>query len=171
MDPCDLGPNLRERIKARLRAQAEGVALGRIGFCVYVVAIKDEDISMGRLEDSTGQVMYRVSFTGVVLRPFRNEVTDATVVSVNNHGFFASAGPLHIFVSRHMLPDDCKGGYDHERSAWVSDDKEVEIFAGCGIRLRLLSIKFDQNALTAVGTLKDDFLGVITADGDTAQPL
>mmetsp|Transcript_8927 Transcript_8927/g.17609 ORF Transcript_8927/g.17609 Transcript_8927/m.17609 type:complete len:178 (+) Transcript_8927:109-642(+) len=164
MNPSDLGPNLREKIKTRLRNSVEGAALGRIGYVVYVTEIRDEDISKGQIEDSTGQVTYKVKFQAVVFRPFRLEVLDAVVTTALNYGFFAKAGPLQIFVSRHMMPDDLKEGFDHERSAWVSEDKEVEIRAGSGVRLRLMNVKFDQNSVSAVGTIKDDYLGLVSVD-------
>ena len=125
MDPKDLGPNLRERIKERLRNSVEGTALGKIGYVVHVTDIRDEDISPGKIEDSTGQVAYKIRFQAIVFRPFRHEVLDAVVSTALDYGFFCKAGPLQIFVSRHMMPPDLADGFDHERSAWVSEDKEV----------------------------------------------
>ena len=42
-----------------------------------------------------------VEYSVILLRPFRNEVLD-TVVSMasDSNGFFATVGPLQIFVSR-----------------------------------------------------------------------
>jgi DNA-directed RNA polymerase II subunit RPB7 len=162
MNPPDFGPHLRERIKERLRTSVEGTAMGRIGYVVYITEIQDADISMGKIEDSTGQVTYRVRFKAVVFRPFRNEVLDAVVTTAVNFGFYCKVGPLQIFVSRHMLPDDVKN-FDHDRSSWISDDKEVEIRAGCGVRLRLMSVEIYQNNITAVASIKDDYLGLISA--------
>ena len=42
------------------------------------------------------------------------------------------------------------------------DDKEVEIKKACVIRLRLLGVMCDTTQITAVGTIKDDFLGLIS---------
>ena len=50
---------------------------------------------------------------------------------------------------------------DSIRSSWISDDKEIEIKAGCGVRLRLMSVEIYQNTITAVGTIKDDYLGLV----------
>mmetsp|Transcript_42292 Transcript_42292/g.67713 ORF Transcript_42292/g.67713 Transcript_42292/m.67713 type:complete len:166 (-) Transcript_42292:2449-2946(-) len=164
MNPTDLGPALREKIKERLKNSIEGTAMGKIGYVVYVTEINDSDISRGKIEDSTGQVMYKVKFQAIVFRPFRHEVLDAVVSTALNHGFFCKAGPLQIFVSRHMMPDDLNDGFDHERSAWISEDKEVEIRAGCGVRLRLMNVKFEQNQISAIGTIKDDYLGLVSMD-------
>jgi len=161
MDPPDFGPQLKVKIKERLRASKEGYALGNVGYIVYITEIKDENISRGRIEDSTGQVMYHVTFDAIVFRPFKNEVLDTIVGVSHDQGFFCHAGPLRIFVSRHAMPDDLKDGFDQETSAWVSDDKQVEIKAGCGVRLRLMNVKIEQNEITAVGTINDDYLGLV----------
>jgi len=135
--------------------------MGKIGFVVHIVKI--EDVSAGRIEDSTGQATYKIKFTAIVFRPFRNEVMDAVVSASLNYGFFCRAGPLNIFVSRHLMPEDVNH-FDEERSAWISDDQQVEIRPGCGVRLRLMNIKFDQNTLSAFGTIRDDYLGVVSIE-------
>lgn len=155
MNPPDFGPHLREKIRQRLRSNIEGTALGKIGYVVHIVEIRDEDISKGKIEDSTGQTTYKVKFQALVFRPFKNEVLDTIVTASHNYGFFCKAGPLQIFVSRHGMPDDLKN-FDHENSAWISDDKKISIRAGVGVRLRLMNLKFDQNTISGVGTIKDD---------------
>jgi DNA-directed RNA polymerase II subunit RPB7 len=76
-------------------------------------------------------------------------------------GFFCMAGPLRVFVSRFMMPDDVDE-FQNENHTWVSQDKEVEIRAGCGVRLRIMGVSIDANAISAVGTIKDDHLGLIS---------
>ena len=34
-------------------------------------------------------------------------------------------------------------GYDHELDAWISEDKEVEIKVGCGVRLKIMGTSVD----------------------------
>ena len=35
------------------------------------------------------------------------------------------------------MPEDMFNGFDGQRDSWVSDDREVVISSGCGVRLRL----------------------------------
>merc|ERR1719387_2561853 len=51
-----------------------------------------------------GFVTFPIRFTAVVFRPFKGEVLDAVVTTVNKLGFFADAGPLSVFVSKHQVP-------------------------------------------------------------------
>lgn len=51
-----------------------------------------------------GSVEFRIKYRAIVLKPFKNEVVDAVVVTVNKMGFFAEVGPLNIFISNHVLP-------------------------------------------------------------------
>jgi len=59
------------------------------------------------------------------------------------------------------MPEDMYNGFDVERDAWVSDDKEVVICAGCGVRLRIKGRTVEQGNCTAIGTIKDNYLGLI----------
>merc|ERR1712070_302513 len=105
-----------------------------------------------------------VTYTALVYRCFTNEVVDAQVVVVNQTGFHAKAGPLKIFVSRHQLPNDMRDNYQPEHETFVSNEEEgepIEIRVGCVVRLRLIRGQMKQNEITAVGQIRDDFLGVI----------
>ena len=52
-------------------------------------------------------------------------------------------------------------GFDGERDSWVSDDREVVISSGCGVRLKIRGRTVEQGNITAIGTIKDNYLGLI----------
>lgn len=87
-------------------------------------------------------MVFNVKYSALLLRPFTNEVMDATVSQCNPLGFFAFVGPLRIFVSKHSMPEDMFNGFDGEKEAWISDDKEVEIVRGCPVRLKIKGESF-----------------------------
>ncbi|GLT28270.1 hypothetical protein SLA2020_032140 [Shorea laevis] len=67
-----------------------------------------ENIGKGLIRDGTGFVTFPVKYQCVVFRPFKGEILEAVVTMVNKMGFFAEAGPVQIFVSNHLIPDDMK---------------------------------------------------------------
>ena len=162
LSPQYFGPSMKTRIKDEVNKQVEGKCLGREGYVIAVTSVKDEDVDAGVVEYDTGCVAVNVRYAAILLRPFKNEVLDAIVDDVSELGVFTSVGPLHIFVSRHAMPEDLQNGFDADSDAWLSDDKEVEIKKACVIRLRLLGVMCDTTQITAVGTIKDDFLGLIS---------
>jgi len=58
-----------------------------------------EEISDGRVQDTTGDVIYKVKFKALVFRPFRGEVLDGEVIEINDNGFMIESGPLKSFIS------------------------------------------------------------------------
>lgn len=58
------------------------------------------------------------------------------------------------------MPEDLQN-FNHAEAKWTSDDQQVEINTGIGIRVRIMNLRIDSNKIFAVGTIKDDFLGVI----------
>ena len=132
LEPIHFGSKLKATIVRLLKEEVEGLALAEYGFVVNVIEVKEDQIKSGIIEDDTGNVIFNVKYTALLLRPFKNEVVDATVGQCNELGFFAYVGPLRIFVSKHSMPEDMFNGFDGERDSWVSDDKEVVISAGCG---------------------------------------
>lgn len=68
-------------------------------------AIKDVDKLEGQLKPGRPFATFHVKFSAIVLKPFKNEVIEAQVTEVNKVGIFCDAGPLRVFVSKHV--SDC----------------------------------------------------------------
>ncbi len=161
LEPIHFGQKLKATIIRLLKEEVEGLALANYGFVVNVIEVPEDQIRGNIIEYDTGNVVFFVKYTALLLRPFINEVVDATVAQCNELGFFAYVGPLRIFVSKHSMPEDMFNGFDGERDSWVSDDKEVVISSGCGVRLKIKGRTVEQGNITAIGTIKDNYLGLI----------
>ena len=101
LEPIHFGSKLKATIVRLLKEEVEGLALAEYGFVVNVIEVKEDQIKSGIIEYDTGNVIFNVKYTALLLRPFKNEVVDATVGQCNELGFFAYVGPLRIFVSKH----------------------------------------------------------------------
>lgn len=61
-------------------------------------------------------------------------------------GFFADAGPLQLFVSNHLIPEDFT--YDSTNDpAFVSSDEAVRVQAGAEVRLRIVGTRVDADEI------------------------
>jgi DNA-directed RNA polymerase subunit E'/Rpb7 len=65
----------------QLYRQVEGTCSGRHGYIVAIISV--DGIGSGMVHDSYGFVSFDVKYTAIVLKPFKNEVFDAMVESVN----------------------------------------------------------------------------------------
>ena len=63
-------------------------------------------------------------------------------------GFFAEAGPLQVFVSVHLIPDDFEYNQVDE-PAFVSADEEVRIQQGTEVRLRVVGTRTDASEIVS----------------------
>lgn len=102
MPPEHLGPNLPNLLQQTLLAQVEGHCTGRHGYIIAVLGYERTGKGMVQDGSGTGSVEFKIKYRAIVLKPFKNEVVDAVVVTVNKMGFFAEVGPLNIFVSNHV---------------------------------------------------------------------
>ena len=57
-------------------------------------------------------------------------------------GFFADAGPLQLFVSNHLIPDDFNF-VSADEPAFVSADEAVRVQAGAEVRMRIVGTRMD----------------------------
>lgn len=166
LQPSHFGPKLKATIVRLLKEEVEGLALAEYGFVVNVIEVPEDQIKSGIIEYDTGDVVFNVKYTALLLRPFVNEVLDAVVSQCNTLGFFAYVGPLRVFVSKHSMPEDMLNGWNPDKDSWVSDDKEVVISSGCGVRLRIKGRTVEQGNITAIGTIKDSYLGLVSEEDD-----
>ncbi|XP_022939214.1 DNA-directed RNA polymerase II subunit RPB7 isoform X1 [Cucurbita moschata] len=158
LHPRHFGRNLRENLVSKLMKDVEGTCSGRHGFVVAITGI--ENIGKGLISDGTGFVTFPVKYQCVVFRPFKGEILEAIVTMVNKMGFFAEAGPVQIFVSNHLIPDDMEF-QSGDMPNYTTSDGSVKIQKDSEVRLKIIGTRVDATEIFCIGTIKDDFLGVI----------
>ena len=58
-----------------------------------------ESTTDGRIQDTSGEVIYRVFFKALVMKPFKGEVLDGVIMDVSDNGIMIQSGPLESFIS------------------------------------------------------------------------
>lgn len=142
LSPAYLGPNMQSLVKEYLLNMVEG-SCGSNGYIVAVLEI--DDISEGQVA-LNGQTIFKVCYKALILKPAKGEIIDANVVEMNKMGIFAAVGPLSIFVSNYQIPNFMF---------------ENEIAKDSMVRLKIIATMFDSTKIYAVGTLNDEYLGLI----------
>ncbi|EFC37642.1 predicted protein [Naegleria gruberi] len=126
LHPKFFGPDLTRTLRARLQNDVEGQCTGRDGYIVSVTEITK--IGQGKIGESSGYATFPINYKAIVFKPFKGEVCDAVVYKVTPVGFFASVGPLNVFVSSHAVPDDMKYDGHHTPPRFISEEAQVCIF-------------------------------------------
>jgi len=160
--PQHFGPTLKDYLRQKLIDKVEGSCSGRFGFVICVTEIKS--IGKGRIREGAGIVTFPMKFAAIVFRPFKGEVLDAKVTVVNKLGFFAEVGPLNVFVSKHLIPSDMR--FDQQSNppsyvSQVSDEQPMRVTVASEVRLKLIGTRVDATEIFAIGSIKEDYLGVI----------
>jgi DNA-directed RNA polymerase II subunit RPB7 len=159
LQPAHLGPRMHEHIMTQILEEVEGKCLGKHGYVIRVLSLDDATILPGLIDNDSGCVNVTVIYQAIMLRPFKNEVVDATIFNAaDDSGFFARVGPLEIFIHKFNMPEDTH--FDmNAGDAWVSEDGTIEIKDGSVVRLRIIGVSVDAGQMNAIGTIKDAYLG------------
>ncbi|XP_021715417.1 DNA-directed RNA polymerase II subunit RPB7 [Chenopodium quinoa] len=165
LHPRHFGARLRDKLVSKLMKDVEGTCSGRHGFVVAIMGI--EHVGKGLIRDGTGFVTFPVKYKCVVFRPFKGEILEAVVTMVNKMGFFAEAGPVQVFVSNHLIPDDMEF-QSADTPNYTTSDGSVKIQKDTEVRLKIIGTRVDATEIFCIGTIKDDFLGVISDPGATS---
>ncbi|RDX60619.1 hypothetical protein CR513_61219 [Mucuna pruriens] len=143
LHPRYFGRNLRDNLVAELMKDVEGTCSGRHGFVVSVTGI--ENIGKGLIRVGTGFVTFPVKYQRGVFRPFKGEILEAVVTMVNK-----------------LIPDDVEFQTGDMPNYTTSDGSYVKIQKDSAVRLKIIGTRVDATEIFCIGTIKDDFLGVIS---------
>ncbi|CAG0882392.1 unnamed protein product [Cyprideis torosa] len=159
LHPRYFGPQLMDTVKQKLFTEVEGTCSGKYGFVIAVTTI--DNIGAGLIQPGRGLVVYPIKYKAIVFRPFKGEVLDAVVTQVNKVGLFTEIGPLSAFISRHSIPLDMQFDPNSNPPCYKTEDEEMIIQQDDDIRLRIVGTRVDASDIFAIGTLMDDYLGLV----------
>ncbi len=162
LHPKYFGPQLLETVKQKLFTEVEGTCSGKHGFVIAVTTI--DNIGAGLIQPGRGFVVYPVKYKAIIFRPFKGEVVDAIVTQVNKVGLFCEIGPLTCFISRHCIPPDMDFDPNSNPPCYKTKDESVVIKEDDEIRVKIIGTRVDASDIFAIGTLMDDYLGLVAAD-------
>merc|ERR1712146_510616 len=130
---------------------------------VCVTEVKES--GRGIIHPTTAFATFEVEYDALVFRPFEGEVLDAVVKNVNKMGFFCEAGPLDIFVSNYMIPEDYEfSSVAGAEVCYKSSSDDSIIQRDQEIRVRIVGKRIDPEELFCIGTIKGDYLGPYQED-------
>jgi len=157
LHPSFFGPHMKDVLIHRLHADVEGSCTGRY----FIICVTEHDkITLGRIIPGRGDAEFTLNYRAIVWRPFKGETVDGIVQSVNKIGITVEVGPLNVFISVHMVPSDIK--YDPTSNPpQYTDNNDQTITKGTHIRIKLLGIRSDVGKMMAIGSIKEDYLGVL----------
>ena len=162
LEPKYFGKRLKEHVHKALVEEVEGKCDPSFGFVVAVTKVHPESIKLGKLEEYTGLAVFKIRYDCLVIKPEKGDIIDALVKEVIDDGILCSMGPLDIMVSQHNFDDDDHFALSADKSAWVSEDKEVVIKERCVIRLKVVAVLYQNiRHIFTLGSIKGPFLGLL----------
>ncbi|CAN6862736.1 unnamed protein product [Brassica oleracea] len=157
LNPRFFGRNLRENLVSKLMKDVEGTCSGRHGFVVAITGI--ESVGNGLVRNGTAFVTFPVKYQCVVFRPLKGQILEAVVTLVNK-AMSISFILYDFFFWLHLIPDDTEFQAG-DIPNYTTSDGSVKIQKECEVRLKIIGTRVDATEIFCVGTIKDDFLGVI----------
>ncbi|RPD79407.1 hypothetical protein L226DRAFT_455977 [Lentinus tigrinus ALCF2SS1-7] len=157
LHPSYLDPRMLQFLESKLYSDVEGTCSGQFGYIIAVISILD--IGKGVVVPSSGQAEFVIRYFALVFKPFKGQVVDGVVANVNKMGFFADVGPLNVFVSHQLIPPELKFDPNSNPPSFASEDQIIE--KNTRVRLKIVGTRVDATEIFAIGTIKEDHLGVI----------
>src|SRR4051795_6134596 len=81
LHPSFFGPQMQRFMNDKLHKDVEGTCSGRYGYIVTVVKVTT--IGKGRILPGSGLAEFNVKYQAIVFKPYKGEVVDAVVSTVN----------------------------------------------------------------------------------------
>src|SRR5438045_3974477 len=74
---------MRTYLKHKLLSDVEGTCSGQYGYIICVLDHQNIDISAGNIVPGVGLAEFTVKYQAIIFKPFKGEVVDGTVTTVN----------------------------------------------------------------------------------------
>jgi len=161
LHPKYFGPQTDVYLRDKLHADVEGTCSGRLGYIIAVLGILE--VGKGTIQPGTGMAEFIVKYRAIVYKPFRDETVDGTVKIVNKMGFYVEVGPLTVFVSSHHIPPDMHFDSNANPPCFTNAEEQLSIERNSRVRLKILGTRIDATEIFAIGTIRQDYLGLIQA--------
>ena len=134
-------------IKQKVWNNIKNVCTSQNGFVMELVSI--DQIRMGIVELSTGNVCYPVIYTTRILRPKIGDRVKAEVVTVHKLGFECCVGPFSIFVARVFIPKNYEFEWDVMFGPkYVHKQTKEIIEPGVYVEIELQDVRIIRNTIT-----------------------
>ena len=160
ISPSDLNKDLKKIIRVKLIEDVTGTCNEKYGY--YIKVIKIHEIKNGFIMDGTGDIIFKMKYEVVLLRPFVGEVCDGIIDRVveNNGGLIVKVGPFEVFISHEDIPSIYEK--DTKNNCYVSTkDESDKLQKGEKVRFKYTSSQFVEGIFKPIGTMKEQYLGHI----------
>ena len=157
LTPNQLGKHIKNKIKAKLIEKVQGECTEKYGYLICVIQIND--IPNGMIMDTSGNILFNVSFKAIVMKPFEGEVCDGVIESVTKYGIIVSVCPIKSFISKSDFPPNFE--YDENNNTYNSYESG-KLEKGTEIRFRIKKLQYDNNGFRPLGTMRESYLGPIS---------
>lgn len=156
LPPSVLSKNIKNIIKSKLLDKVQGSVSEKYGYIICVVNV--DDTPNGKILDTTGDLLFTVSYRAVVMKPFRGEVCEGVIYKLDQFGIHVAVGPMSVYISNFNFPPQFK--YNEVNKIYVSDTNE-QLKENTTVRFRITGIQYIQKEFKPTGTMSEDYLGIM----------
>mmetsp|Transcript_20282 Transcript_20282/g.22977 ORF Transcript_20282/g.22977 Transcript_20282/m.22977 type:complete len:168 (+) Transcript_20282:2-505(+) len=159
--PDLLGPNLESTIEKKLIESVEGEVSGKHGYIISILTIAPGWKKSGKIKDTSGDVLFTLSYRALLFKPYKNEVLLAVVHRVEPDGIYCLVGPMEIFLSQKQLPAEFSFDDSAGVNAYISEDRRDEIKPNTDLRVKIIGLSLETDRMSVVGVINEDYLGIV----------
>ena len=158
LSPSDLGKDLKKIIKIKLINQVTGTCNEKFGY--YIKVINIGEIKNGFILEGSGNIIFKMTYKVVLLRPFKNEVSDGIVHQITGGNILVKVGPMVVFIEKNKIPQDFE--YDAKNECYKNKKDSSDIIkVGEKVRFKYIEIQYSPNEFRPIGTMFEKYLGHI----------
>ena len=159
ISPSDLNKDLQRIIKVKLLEQIVGTCNSKYGYFIKIIDV--DKIHNGLIMDGTGDIVFKIRYQVVFMRPFVNEVCEGIIEDVFDvGGFHVRVGPMLVYISHDNVHPLYK--LDKANRCYINQNDNTELKKGTKVRFRYTDVSQFKNGFAPMGTIKDNYLGYLS---------
>ena len=162
ISPADLNKDLSKIIKVKLLEQILGTCNPKYGYFIKVIEIGK--VKNGLIMDGTGDIVFKMKYNAVFMRPFVNEICEGIIEEIFKDvgGLHVRVGPMIVLISHENIPTTYN--FDKANLCYINPNDNTELKIGTKVRFKYISCSQYQNdkGFMPMGTMLDNYLGYLS---------
>ena len=158
VSPSDLSKDLKKILKVKLLKNVSGTIHPEYGYFIKILRVHDEEIKKGIIMEGSGDIIFKMQYDVIVMRPFVGEVAEGIIENVfKEGGIHVRVGPMVVYIDGNQIPHAYN--FDKNNESYLNEKNGTELKKGIKIRFRYTEIQIDNGEFKPIGTILDDYLG------------
>lgn len=149
LEPEFLTDDIKNNIFNKIKKKFEGYCNYEYGYFVKIIEIIN--ILDNWVSNVTHNVIFKVKFKAVILRPEKEKILECNVKMIFQHGIFMEINKLKL-----LIPIGCLKNYEYDKNSGTFISKKKTIKITDVVKVKIKDVRYENKNFSCIGEIVEN---------------